>query len=42
VGDLMVAIKQEKEHIVGVDTNTFDIWKVCPPGMCRLRDLTFG
>ena len=42
VGDLKVAIKKEKEHIVGVDTDTFDIWKVRPPGMCRLRDLTFG
>jgi len=40
VADLKVAIKKEKEYIVGVDTENFDIWKVCP-GMCRLRDLMF-
>ncbi|KIM76440.1 hypothetical protein PILCRDRAFT_12859 [Piloderma croceum F 1598] len=28
VGDLKVAIKKEKEHIVGVNTNTFNIWKL--------------
>jgi hypothetical protein len=43
VGDLRAAIKKEKEHaLVGIDSDTLIIWKVRPPGICRLRDLTFG
>ena len=33
VGDLKVAIKKAKEHVVGIETDTFNIWKVRPPGM---------
>lgn len=43
VGDLRAAIKKEKEHaLVGTDPDALEIWKVRPPGICRLRDLTFG
>jgi hypothetical protein len=42
VGDLQAAIKKEKGNaLVGIDPNTLDIWKVRPPGMCRLGGLTF-
>ena len=34
VGDLRAVIKKEKENaLVGIDSNTLIIWKVCPPGM---------
>jgi hypothetical protein len=42
VGDLRAAIKKAKENaLVGIDPDALIIWKVRPPGMCRLRDLTF-
>ena len=41
VGDLRAAIKKAKENaLVRIDPDTLIIWKVRPPGMCRLRDLT--
>ena len=42
VGDLREAIKKAKENaLVGIDPDKLIIWKVRPPGICRLRDLTF-
>ena len=42
VSDLKAAIKKEKENaLVGIDPDMLDIWKVRPPGTCRLGDLTF-
>ncbi|KIM77666.1 hypothetical protein PILCRDRAFT_90986 [Piloderma croceum F 1598] len=42
VGDLKVAIKKEKEHIVGVNTNTFNIWKLSSPIPSAEIDLKLG